>query len=53
MKTKYNKPVLKKIDTCICGGKLVEPTKTYIEVGPSLKNVVICEDCETMYGEKE
>jgi len=38
--------------TCICGGKLVKPTKDYITVGPALKNVVICEKCEIMYGER-
>jgi hypothetical protein len=40
-----------RIANCICGGNLIEPTKLYLEVGPDLKNVVICETCEAMYGE--
>ena len=37
---------------CICGGKLAKPTKNYITVGPALKNLMICEKCEILYGER-
>ena len=40
------------ISKCVCGGKLVKPTKLYMNVSGPMKNVVICEDCEIMYGER-
>ena len=42
----------KLIDRCVCGGKLVKPKKVYMNVSGPMKNVVICEKCEMMYGEK-
>jgi hypothetical protein len=48
----YAKACKTPIATCVCGGKLVKPTKTYMNISGPMKNVVICEECEMMYGEK-
>lgn len=50
--TKACKDSRNMIKTCVCGGNLVKPTKLYMNISGPMKNVVICKDCETMYGER-